>query len=352
MVSHPAEAPAAAPRRSPVRTPLVIAVLAIAAFALVRSRSLHFDLPTLLAQFRQASWPLILAAIAAIYLGYGIRALRWSILLAPVKRVSPATLLPWQLIGFTIVGLFGRLTDMARPYLIARRTETPVATQLAIYSIERAFDLGSAAILFSLALAFAPRTMPHHEAFARAGLAALAGTLLLALMAVALRFGGDLLARLAGRLLQPLSAELARAATARLHDFREGLQAIGSLAEFLAVAALSLLMWTGIAAAYFWSTHAFTACPPLATLSLSATMLLMATSMGGSLLQLPILGWFTQIALLAAALHGFFSVPLETATACGVVLQCVLNLSVVPLGLLCAQFTGTRLRTAARDTTA
>jgi hypothetical protein len=76
-------------------------------------------------------------------------------------------------------------------------------------------------------------------------------------------------------------------------------------------------------------------------------MLLLATSLGGSLLQLPILGWFTQIAVLAAALHGFFSVPLETASACGAVILLSSNLAVIPAGLIAAHLEGISLREAA-----
>ncbi|SEF46463.1 hypothetical protein SAMN05421819_0100 [Bryocella elongata] len=350
----PADISQPQPARRSVLKPALTALLllTVAALLYLERDKLHFDWHTLLAQARLASLPKILLGIACIYVGYWLRSLRWAILLTPVKRVRALDLLPWQVIGFTIVGLFGRLTDMSRPILIARRTRTPVATQLAIYSIERAFDLGAAAVLFSFTLALAPRSMPHHDAFARAGVASLAGTFFLAIIALSLRFRGEHVARLAGRLLAPISANLAKTVADRLLDFRDGLQALTTLSEFLYVAALSLLMWIGIAAAYFFCTHAFVACPPLATLSVSGIMLLMASSIGGSLLQLPIIGWFTQIAVLAAALHAFFDVPLEVATACGAVIQIAMSLSVVPAGLIFAQITGTGLRAAAHDTSA
>ena len=105
-------------------------------------------------------------------------------------------------------------------------------------------------------------------------------------------------------------------------------------------------MWAGIAAAYLFSATAFRASPPLAAFTVAATMLLLAPGMGGSLLQLPVLGWFTQIAVLAAALHGFFAVPLEPATACATVVQVVSNLCVIPAGLVAARVQGVGLRSA------
>ena len=307
-----------------------------------------FDLRSLPGQLRSVSPLYLLAALCCSYLGYWLRAWRWSVLLSPLHRTTALQMLPSQLIGFTIVGLFGRFADLARPYLIARRLGTSVATQLAVYSIERAFDLAAAAILFSVTLAFAPRNMPHHEAFARAGALSLAATLFLAGFALALRFAGDRVASIAAHLLRPLSMKLAESAALRIREFSQGLHIVSTVREFLSALVLSVAMWLFIALLYLSSAHAFRAAPSLATLSFAATMLLLATSLGGSLLQLPVLGWFTQIAVLAAALHGFFDVPLETASACGAVILVFANLAVIPAGLIAARTQGLTLRDAAR----
>lgn len=328
-----------------------VVLLLAAAIWIFRSR-IHFDPHALIANLRGLSLPLVLAGMALTYLGNWLRAWRWAIFLAPVKRVPARSLFASQLIGFSAVALFGRVADLSRPYLVARRTETSVATQLAIYSIERAFDLGAAAVLFSITLVFAPKSMPHHETFAHAGELALAATLAIALFAAALRISGETLARLTARMLRPFAPKLAETAAERLLDFREGMRAISTLREFLWAEAISLLMWAGYAGVYFVCVRAFRVEPTLAAFTLPATMLLMATSMGGSLLQLPVIGWFTQIAVLAAALRGFFGVPLETASACGAVLLFATNLSVVPGGLIAARVEGVALRDAAKHSEA
>jgi uncharacterized membrane protein YbhN (UPF0104 family) len=339
----------AQPRLFTLRTIIPVAlVLLILVIWLAHSHA-SFDWRSLGHQLRSVSPLLIVAAVLFSYLGYWLRAWRWSVLISPLCKTSALQMFPSQLIGFTIVGLFGRFADLARPYLIARRLKTTVASQLAVYSIERAFDLASAAILFSTTLAFAPHNMPHHEAFARAGIVSLAATLFLAVFALALRFAGHHVAALAQRLLRPLSEIFAEATSARILEFSEGLRIVSTLSEFFSALAISILMWLFIAAMYYCSTHAFQAAPSLATLSFAATMLLLATSLGGSLFQLPIVGWFTQIALLAAALHGFFNVPLETASACGAVLLLVGNIAVIPAGLIAARIEGVSLRDAANS---
>ena len=343
QVSAPTRKPSLLTPRTLVPVGLVLLVLLL---WLVQAHT-SFDWRSLGHQLRSVSLLLILAALACSYFGFWLRAWRWSVLLSPLHKTSTRVMFPPQLIGFTIVGLFGRVADLARPYLIARRLKTSVATQLAVYSIERAFDLAAAAILFSATLAFAPRDMPHHEAFARAGVISLAATLFLAAFALALRFAGRHVAVFATRLLRPLSETFAHSAAARILEFSHGLRIVSTVGEFLSALAISILMWLFIAATYLFCAHAFQAAPSLATLSFAATMLLLATSLGGSLLQLPILGWFTQIAVLAAALHGFFDVPLETASACGAVILLISGLSVIPAGLLAAHLEGISLRDAA-----
>jgi hypothetical protein len=329
------------------RTLLPVLLVLLLFFFWIAHSHASFNWRSLAHQLHSVSPILVLVAFACTYFGYWLRAWRWSVLLAPLHKTTALQMLPSQLIGFTIVGLFGRFADLGRPYLIARRLKTPVATQLAVYSIERAFDLASAAILFSITLAFAPRNMPHHEAFARAGAVSLAATLFLAVFALSLRFAGQRVATLAARILHPLSADFAHAASDRILEFSQGLRIVSTLGEFLSALAISVFMWLIIALMYLSAAHSFRAAPTLANLSFAATMLLLATSLGGSLLQLPILGWFTQIAVLAATLHGFFNVPLETATACGVVLLMAGNLAVIPAGLITAQIQGISLREAA-----
>jgi uncharacterized membrane protein YbhN (UPF0104 family) len=332
-----------------LRTVVPVLVLLLAVLVWLAHSHTGFDWRSLGVQLRSVSAGLVLIAAALSYLGYWLRAWRWSVLLAPICRSTTLELLPSQLIGFTIVGLFGRLSDLARPYLIARRTRTTVAAQLAVYSIERAFDLAAAAILFSVTLAFAPRNMPHHEAFARAGAVSLAATVFLAVFAVSLRVAGARIAAFSARLLRPVSPRAAESAAVHVLNFSEGLRIVSTVREFLAALGISVVMWLAIALVYFASARAFLASPQLATLSFAATMLLLASSLGGSMFQLPILGWFTQIAVLAAALHGFFDVPLETASACGVVILVVGNLIVIPAGLFAAHREGISLRDAAQN---
>jgi len=315
----------------------VTLVVVLAVIVIVFRDRIHFDWAMFWQQLKHVSVGHIVAAIALIYATYGLRAVRWSVFVAPTKRVSVLSLLGPQFIGFTAVALFGRLADLTRPYLVARKINLPLSTQVAVYTLERMFDLGAAALIFSSALAFAPKDQPHHEVFVKAGLGSLAVTLAIAAFAVVVRAAGGGVARFARVVLSPVSKTAAESMAEKISGFRDGLNALRSLREFGLVALISLAMWGMIASAYVETAHAFVETPELGTLQFSNAMLLMAASIGGSLLQLPIVGWFTQIAVTAAAMHGFYGAPIEAATACGAVLLFVTFLSIIPAGLICAR---------------
>ncbi len=327
-------------------------IILLAALVAAFHNRIHFDWANFFHQLRHVSAKHIFAGISLIYATFWLRSLRWSVFLKPVKKVPASTLLGPQFIGFTAVALFGRLADLTRPYLVARRVDLSLSSQVAVYTIERMFDLGTAAIIFSSALAFTPSDAPHHTLFVHVGTISLAATLALAVFAILVRLSGAVVAALAARLLAPLSKPMAEGISSKILDFREGLHTITSARDLTIALLLSLTMWLMIAEAYVQTAHAFTATPELASLTFSRTMLLMAASMSASLLQLPIIGWFTQIAATAAAMQAFYGAPIEAATACGAMLLIVTWLCILPAGLLFARIERVSLKSAAADSAA
>ncbi len=300
-------------------------------------------------QLGEVSWWHIVAAVALIWGTYWLRAVRWAEFCRATKRVRARELVGPQFVGFTAVAMFGRLADLVRPYLLARRTGLTVSSQVAVYTVERMFDLGAAAVVFSSALAFSPAGLEHRDRFVRVGVGSLAATLALAVFAVTVRVKGEDVAAWAGGRLKRLSPKLAAGVVEKILAFREGLRAVSSVREFAVALAISLTMWVMIGGAYVETAHGFVATPELAGLSFSRTMLLMAVSLGGSLVQLPVLGWFTQIAVMATAMHGFYRAPVEAATACAATILVVTTLSIVPLGLWFARVEGVSLRGVAGE---
>ena len=330
----------------------LVGVVGLAVFVYLFRSKVHFDWAMFWQQLRFVSVGHIVAGIALIYATYWVRAVRWAIFVSPTKNVSAASLLGSQFIGFTAVALFGRLADLTRPYLVARRVGLSLSSQVAVYTIERMFDLGAAAIIFSCALAFTPKNLPNHDVFVRAGVLSMGATLAIAVFAGAIRIAGGAVAGFARGTVGLVSKSAGESISTKILGFRDGLNALSSIREFGVVVALSLGMWGMIGVAYLETAHAFGNTPELAGLTFSRTMLLMAASIGGSLLQLPIIGWFTQIAVTAAAMHTFYGAPIEVATACGAMLLFVTFLCIIPTGFIYSQVEHVSLKRVAQESEA
>jgi uncharacterized membrane protein YbhN (UPF0104 family) len=298
---------------------------------------IHFDWGTFWLQLRSISLGHIAAGTGLIWATYWLRSVRWSVFLSPTKKVKPGSLIGSQFIGFTAVALFGRLADLTRPYLLARRTGLSLSSQIAVYTIERMFDLGAAAIIFSTAMAFTPKGLPHHDLFVRVGVGSLALTAAIAIFAIAIRVAGGVVASFARATVGRLSKPAGESFATKILGFRDGLNTLASFQEFLLVLGISLVMWCMIGGAYYETAHAFIHTPELAGLTFSRTMLLMAASIGGGLLTLPVIGWFTQITATTAAMQAFYGAPFEAAAACGALLLVVTTLSIIPIGLVFAR---------------
>ena len=326
-------------------------VLAALAALLVWGRDrIHFDFGVFRAQLALADWRKIGVAFACIYVGYVFRSMRWALLLRHIKKVPLLSLLGTQVIGFTAVALIGRIADPVRPYLVAKKTGLRLSNQIAVYIVERLFDMGSMAVIFCSVILLAPAgALPHPEIIKKVCYGALTTTVLGGLFLLFVRLAGGVAASLFERAFGMVSKALGRAIGEKIRAFRAGLDTLRSFSDFGIAASLSLIMWALITLAYLQITTAFTASPQLAGLTLAKCILLMASSMLVSGFQLPILGWFTQIGFVAAAMSGFFGVDAEPATACAATLLAVTFLSIVPVGLVWAQFEHVNLRKVTQE---
>jgi uncharacterized protein (TIRG00374 family) len=306
-----------------------------------------FDWGTFWSQTGRVNKLHIFHAIALIYLAYVMRAVRWKIFLQPVRpQAKIKDLVGPTVIGFTGLALLGRAGEFIRPYLIARKNDLPFSSQLAVWAVERIFDVGAFTVLMVLAI-FLPSALPaipHPEYYIRfreGGFLLIGVVTVLTVGAVIIRRSGDAVARWVESRFGHLSANFGHKLAQKVREFGQGLDTIHSPLSLVLLAAVSVGMWYVIALAYQEVTHSY----EVAALEIpvSQLLILMGASMLGSMLQLPAVGGGSQMATIAA-LSAVFDVPPEMAASCGILLWLVTFAAIVPVGLILAHHERLSLR--------
>jgi glycosyltransferase 2 family protein len=301
-----------------------------------------FDWNTFKSQTQGMDFWRVGLAVFLIYSTYYLRALRWKVMLRPAKRLPARTLVAAQVIGFTGVALLGRPGDLVRPYLVAKKHDLTVSSQMAVLAVERICDIGAFAILLISALLFARdlQRLAQYQQFRTAGIALAVMTLVIVgLLFLVWRNGAAVGDWLRARLhrIAPKAADSLRE---KVLHFSDGLHTIDDLKSFVQILLLSLAIWLVIATAYLQVLHAYSG---LDHMSLGRVVLVMSASIAGSMLQLPVVGGGSQLGTIAV-MERVLLLPKELALSCGIMLWLITFAAVIPLGLICARIEHVNLR--------
>ena len=287
------------------------------------------------------NWKHILHGVLLIYLAYILRAVRWKIFLRPVRKEATIMgLIPPTMIGFAALALLGRAGEMIRPYLIARRTNLPFASQVAVWAVERIFDVGGFTVLMVGAIFLPSKLRAFTEAappdvrhwIHLTGYALIALVVGLLTGAVLIAYRGNRIAGWVEMRFSHLAENLGHRIALKIREFTLGLKTIHGPWEFIQLSAVSVLMWWVIALSYKEVTHAYGL--PMDAMSTTKVLLLMGSSMIGSMVQLPGVGGGSQLATISAMDHIFHIVPRELTVSCGIMLWLVTFAAVIPVGLV------------------
>jgi glycosyltransferase 2 family protein len=259
-----------------------------------------FRWSTVAASLLNARLSLLLLALAALYVCYALRALRWvhfcrSLGDARFNHVYAATLM-----GFACVFLLGRPGEPIRPVLIARKDGLSIPQMFGVYVLERIFDMAATATLAIFALLSFGRGGPVGPSgnfiltSARsAGIGLLVGFSAAGAFLIYFRLHG------AGWLRRGLGRPKWRRGwrahvVALLEGFSEGLQGIRTWQDLGAASVYTAAHWVLLVLVYGWILHAFPGA--LAGLTWHDIVLVVAFTLVGSAAQLPVAGGGAQAA--------------------------------------------------------
>ena len=301
--------------------------LLVLGFVLYRSSGMihlgDFSGAKLLHAVRHANPFLLILSIVAIYGCYALRALRWKVF---QRNLGPSRFGPiyaMTLAGFAAVFLLGRAGEPVRPLLLSRKEKLPIADLFGIYTLERLFDLASAAVIAAIGLLlFQSHGLVGDTAGKLETAARTTGSLLFAGVAGAVVFllylrlhGSALLERrLQGWVL---AHGWRRKIAAILLGFARGVQAIRTWSDLILSVFYSATHWFLVLLIFLWVSNSFGGA--LTSLTLGDAMLVMAFTLVGSAVQLPGVGGGSQVACFLAY-TAVFGVETEAAAAASIVM--------------------------------
>src|SRR4051812_38816214 len=285
------------------------------------------------AETRRADPVLLVLATVLTALTYAIRALRWQSLLAPIGPTRYLVAFETTVIGFAANSLIpGRVGEVLRPYLLARREALNATSAFATIILERVLDLATVLMLFALfVFGSASATIsgdPAKLALVKFGGAIAAGSAVGGLIVLfALAGHPERLGRAALRVERVLPARLARVLAACVETFAHGLAVMRDPARLAMSLVLSFPMWMSIAAGIWLTSRAFHITFPYQGSFLVMTVLVVgvaAPTPGG-------LGAFH--AAYQFAVTEFFGATVDRAVGAAIVLHALSFVPVTILGL-------------------
>ncbi|HET9217725.1 MAG TPA: lysylphosphatidylglycerol synthase transmembrane domain-containing protein [Terriglobia bacterium] len=227
------------------------------------------------------------ASVAFSLMTYLLRAVRWRVLLAPVKRVPTGPLFWATIVGFAAIYILGRAAEFARPVWLTRTQQVPFTTSMATIIVERFLDALMLIAVFALALmtvelpgdAAVVLSSLKNAGWLVAGIAAASMALLFVLRSH--------VAWIAGYIRHTRFPAVA----ALVEDFARGLSFVGSTRILATVILHSAALWMVIALQSWFMFFAMRL-----DFSLAAVTLVMVAVAIGSLAQLPGIGGGFQVA--------------------------------------------------------
>src|SRR5437762_6063684 len=321
---------------------LLVVVVLLAALVYLQFRAWRkFDWGNFKEGLEGVDYLSLLSAVFLVYVADFLRAVRWKIFLRPTcPNASWVGLIAPQYVGFTGLALLGRPGEFIRPYLIAKKENTTFASQIAIWLVERVFDMGAVILLFTIDIFVSRslRDLDKYDAWRKVGYVVAPAFIAFVVLIWALWARGPGIAAWLCRRLSVFSRSFGRVLENRILALSQGLRTIHDVRSLVELSVVSVLIWVLIAVAYRQVTQAYPAVTGLQDIDFPQVILLMFASVAGGIFQLPLVGGGSQLATIAVLSQTFgYSDSPELAVSCGMLLWLVTFMSVIPAGLILAQ---------------
>src|SRR5215475_13012702 len=128
---------------------VALVLVVIGLIVAYRSQGWEFDWRMFFSSFRDVKLGWLAASIIATFATYWLRAVRWQVLLGPLKEISINALLTATLIGFSAIYVVGRAGEVVRPVWLTQRERVPFSASAATIIVERFLDIVMLVLMFA-----------------------------------------------------------------------------------------------------------------------------------------------------------------------------------------------------------
>ena len=278
----------------------------------------------------------IALVLVAFAIHVSFKALRWMVLISPIRRVRFTEVVPATVIGYLANMLFpAYLGEFARAYIISRQLAIRYTPVLASVVVERMFDFFSV-LVYLAAVSLLGNDLPV-ELLAAGYIAAAAGAALLGAAVIVLYWAAPLM-RCVEKLAERLPVKPGARLVEQMQQVIDGLQSLRSHHTVFRTALLSLLQWGAMGICVYFAIAAVVPGVPVA----ASFVVLALTAVGMSLPSSP--GFFGTIQLCFVIGLASFAVSKEAAFAASIFYHASLYLGVLGAGLWFLHRSGFSLR--------
>lgn len=298
-----------------------IAISVLLVYLLVRS----VQPASVVNAFRDANLLFVLPALVLYFVGVFVRAVRWHVLLRPVRGISLRRLFEVLAVGFMANDILPlRAGEVVRAYMLWKKERLEPGATIATILVERIFDgltltgflvVGGSMVRLGDSLLWLTRV---------AGVVFVAGVM----AAIALAVIPQITLRVTAAVLRPFPARLRDVILRVISSFEDGLRILRSVRETGVVLGLSIVAWLLEAGVFFTLMFSFSIQPSYVAAILGAAVANLASMIPSS----PgYVGTF-DVGLLNV-LNGTFGVEASYAAAYTALVHVVLVVPITALGI-------------------
>jgi len=189
-----------------------------------------------------------------IVLMQALRSYRWGVILRPLEKISQFTLFAVTSVGFlAIAAIPARIGELARPYLIAKKSSIKMSSALGTVVVERVLD--SLAVLTITVAVLILQDLPSW--MIKSGILFFIVTMLMIACIIGLIWRRETAVKIIDRILRLLPGKLAQKVNNVIHHFIDGFQVITDVKRLLYLLFLSAVVWLVDVAAIYTLLLAF-----------------------------------------------------------------------------------------------